>query len=40
MCSVARAALDSQAVESMETELRSILAILNGEPEEKVGSEI
>ena len=36
--SVARAALDSQAVESMETELRSILAILNGEPEEKAGS--
>src|SRR6478672_1439313 len=35
---VARAALDSQAVESMETELRSILAILNGEPEEKAGS--
>jgi DNA-binding transcriptional MerR regulator len=31
--SVARAALDSQAVETMETELRSILAILNGEPE-------
>ena len=36
--SVARAALDSQAVESMETELRSILAILNGEPEDKAGS--
>ena len=36
--SVARAALDSQAVESMETELRSILAILNGEPEEQSGS--
>ncbi|HKR09970.1 MAG TPA: MerR family transcriptional regulator [Gemmatimonadaceae bacterium] len=36
--SVARAALDSQAVESMESELRSILAILNGEPEEKAGS--
>jgi len=31
---VARAALDSQAVESMETELRSILAILDGQPEE------
>ena len=31
--SVARAALDSQAVETMETELRAILAILNGEPE-------
>src|SRR6266700_5581531 len=29
--SVARAALDSQAVESMETELRSILAILDGQ---------
>jgi DNA-binding transcriptional MerR regulator len=36
--SVARAALDSQAVESMESELRSILAILNGEPEDKAGS--
>jgi DNA-binding transcriptional MerR regulator len=36
--SVARAALDSQAVESMESELRSILAILNGEPEEQAGS--
>lgn len=33
--SVARAALDSQAVETMESELRSILAILNGEPGEK-----
>ena len=32
---VARAALDSQAVESMESELRSILAILDGQPEEK-----
>ncbi len=33
--SVARAALDSQAVETMETELRAILAILNGQqPEE------
>jgi DNA-binding transcriptional MerR regulator len=31
--SVARAALDSQAVETMETELRAILALLNGEPE-------
>ena len=36
--SVARAALDSQAVESMESELRSILAILNGEPEDQAGS--
>src|SRR5690348_18221953 len=36
--SVARAALDSQAVETMETELRAILALLNGEPEEKAGS--
>jgi DNA-binding transcriptional MerR regulator len=37
--SVARAALDSQAVETMESELRSILAILNGaEPEENPGS--
>ncbi|HJP84351.1 MAG TPA: MerR family transcriptional regulator [Gemmatimonadaceae bacterium] len=36
--SVARAALDSQAVETMESELRSILAILNGEPDEKAGS--
>ena len=36
--SVARAALDSQAVESMESELRSILAILNGEAEDKAGS--
>jgi DNA-binding transcriptional MerR regulator len=36
--SVARAALDSQAVETMESELRSILAILNGEPEEMPGS--
>jgi DNA-binding transcriptional MerR regulator len=33
--SVARAALDSQAVESMESELRSILAILDGQAEEK-----
>ena len=33
--SVARSALDSQAVESMESELRSILAILDGQPEEK-----
>jgi DNA-binding transcriptional MerR regulator len=33
--SVARTALDSQAVESMESELRSILAILDGKPEEK-----
>ena len=36
--SVARAALDSQAVETMETELRAILAILNGQPEEQTGS--
>ena len=36
--SVARAALDSQAVETMETELRAILAILNGEPEPTDGS--
>ncbi len=36
--SVARAALDSQAVETMESELRSILAILNGvEPEDNAG---
>ena len=33
--SVARAALDSQAVESMESELRSILAILDGQVEDK-----
>ncbi len=33
--SVARAALDSQAVESMEMDLRSILAILDGQIEEK-----
>jgi DNA-binding transcriptional MerR regulator len=32
---VARTALDSQAVESMESELRSILAIIDGQPEEK-----
>ena len=32
--SVARAALDSQAVEAMESDLRSILAILNGHPTE------
>jgi len=32
---VARAALDSQAVESMESDLRSILAILDGQVEEK-----
>jgi hypothetical protein len=36
---VARAALDSQAVESMESELRAILAILDGQTEPK-GSEI
>ncbi len=36
--SVARAALDSQAVETMETELRAILALLNGEPEPIEGS--
>ena len=36
--SVARAALDSQAVETMETELRAILALLNGEPETTEGS--
>jgi DNA-binding transcriptional MerR regulator len=36
---VARAALDSQAVESMETELRAILAILDGQIEPK-GSEL
>ena len=35
--SVARAALDSQAVETMETELRAILALLNGEPEPTEG---
>src|SRR5207244_9679634 len=33
--SVARAALDSQAVESMESDLRSILAILDGQIPEK-----
>ena len=32
--SVARAALDSQAVESMESDLRSILAILDGQAED------
>ena len=32
---VARAALDSQAVEAMESDLRSILAILNGQPTER-----
>lgn len=32
---VARAALDSQAVEAMESDLRSILAILNGQTEER-----
>jgi hypothetical protein len=32
---VARAALDSQAVESMESDLRSILAILDGQTPEK-----
>src|SRR5918998_5129686 len=31
----ARAALDSQAVEAMESDLRSILAILNGQVEER-----
>ncbi|MDQ3673916.1 MAG: MerR family transcriptional regulator [Gemmatimonadota bacterium] len=32
---VARAALDSQAVEAMESDLRSILAILNGQVDER-----
>ena len=32
---VARAALDSQAVEAMESDLRSLLAILNGQAEER-----
>ena len=32
---VARAALDSQAVEAMESDLRSILALLNGQTEER-----
>jgi hypothetical protein len=32
---VASAALDSQAVASMESELRSLLALLDGQPEEK-----
>ena len=32
---VARAALDSQAVEAMESDLRSLLAILNGQVEER-----
>ena len=37
--SVARAALDSQAVESMESDLRSILAILDGQiPEKEIES--
>ena len=36
---VARAALDSQAVESMESELRSILAILDGQQPEQKGIE-
>ena len=31
----ARAALDSQAVEAMESDLRSILAILNGQVDER-----
>ena len=31
----ARAALDSQAVEAMESDLRSILAILNGQMDER-----
>jgi hypothetical protein len=35
---VARAALDSQAVESMESDLKSILSILDGQIQEK-GSE-
>ncbi len=35
---VARAALDSQAVEAMESDLRSILSILDGQIQEK-GSE-
>jgi DNA-binding transcriptional MerR regulator len=33
--SVASAALDSQAVASMESELRSLLALLDGNPAEK-----
>jgi DNA-binding transcriptional MerR regulator len=33
--SVARAALDSQAVESMESDLRSILAAIDGQTEDK-----
>jgi DNA-binding transcriptional MerR regulator len=33
--SVARAALDSQAVEAVETDLRSILSILNGQVDER-----
>jgi DNA-binding transcriptional MerR regulator len=33
--SVASAALDSQAVASMESELRTLLALLDGQPEEK-----
>ena len=38
---VARAALDSQAVESMESDLRSILAVLDGQVEDKErGAEI
>lgn len=32
---VARAALDSQAVEAIESDLRSLLAILNGQIEER-----
>jgi DNA-binding transcriptional MerR regulator len=35
--SVASAALDSQAVASMESELRSLLALLDGHPAEKGG---
>jgi DNA-binding transcriptional MerR regulator len=33
--SVASAALDSQAVASMESELRALLALLDGQPEDK-----
>jgi DNA-binding transcriptional MerR regulator len=36
--SVASAALDSQAVASMESELRALLALLDGQPEEKKGT--
>ncbi len=36
--SVASAALDSQAVASMESELRALLALLDGQPEDSKGT--